>query len=350
MNKNIQKTKLDQPFETESGFAFPETEIAWKSWGTLNEEKNNVILICHALTGHASADEWFQGLFVEGGPLDTSRFFVLCINSLGSCYGSTGPSSINPKTGKPYKSSFPDITIRDIVRFQQLLLDELGINGIRLVLGGSMGGMIALEFALMDSRVRAASLIAMGKNHSPWAIGISHAQRRAIYNDPNWKDGNYDDQHPPEHGLATARMMAMITYRSYFEYRDKFGRRKQPGEEDIFQVESYLDYQGDKLTKRFDANSYVTLTKAMDTHDVARGRGNYREVLSRLDIPVQVIGINSDRLYPIEEQKELATLIPGSTFHEITSDSGHDAFLIEFEQLNHIITPFLNKNLTIPQI
>jgi len=350
MNKNIQKTKLDQPFKTESGFVFPETEIAWKSWGKLNEEKNNVILICHALTGHAAADEWFKGLFVESGPLDTSRFYVLCINSLGSCYGSTGPSSINPKTGTPYKNTFPEITIRDIVRFQQQLLDELGINGIRLVLGGSMGGMIALEFALMDSRVRAASLIAMGKNHSPWAIGISHAQRRAIYNDPNWKDGNYDDQHPPEQGLATARMMAMITYRSYFEYRDKFGRETQPGEEDTFQVESYLDYQGDKLTKRFDANSYITLTKAMDTHDVARERGSYRDVLARLNIPVQVTGINSDRLYPIEEQKELAALIPESTFHEIISNSGHDAFLIEFEQLNHIITPFLNKNLTIPQI
>jgi len=349
MNKNIRKTKLDQPFKTENGFAFPETEIAWKSWGKLNEEKNNVILICHALTGHAAADEWFKGLFVEGGPLDTSRFYVLCINSLGSCYGSTGPSSINPKTGTPYKSTFPEITIRDIVRFQQQLLDELGINGIRLVLGGSMGGMIALEFALMDSRVRAASLIAMGKNHSPWAIGISHAQRRAIYNDPNWKDGNYDDQHPPVHGLATARMMAMITYRSYFEYRDKFERKRQPGK-NIFQVESYLNYQGDKLSKRFDANSYITLTKAMDTHDVARERGSYRDVLARLDVPVQVIGINSDRLYPIEEQKELAALIPESTFHEIKSSSGHDAFLIEFEQLNRIITPLLNKNLTILQI
>lgn len=339
MNQGITKTRLAQPFVTESGFRFENPEVAYKTWGTLNESRDNVVLICHALTGHAAADEWFPGLFGEGRVADCSKNFIICINVPGSCYGSLGPWSVDPKTGEPYRSAFPEITIRDMVRFQQQVLDQLGIRGIELVIGGSLGGMQALEFSVMDRRIRSAVLIAMGKAHTPWAIGISHAQRAAITSDIKWKQGNYDREDGPFNGIAAARMMAMITYRTPGDYNLKFGRKLQ-NEDGQFQVESYLNYQGEKLAKRFDALSYIILTRAMDTHDISRGRGRFEEVLNRVEIPVQVVGINSDHLYPVEEQIELASLLPNSRFHEIRSDYGHDAFLIEFEQLNNIIKPF----------
>lgn len=338
MNQGITQTTLKKDFVTESGFRFQNPDVAFKTWGTLNPKRDNVILICHALTGHAAADEWFPGIFGKDRLCDPARHFIICINVPGSTYGSVGPWSVNPGTGEPYRTNFPDITIRDMVRFQQLLLDQLDIHGIKLVIGGSLGGMQALEFTIMDPRIQSSVLIAMGKTHSPWAIGISHAQRRAIYTDPKWNDGNYQKNNGPDNGLAAARMMAMITYRTPDDYENKFGRKLQD-ESGKFQVESYLDYQGDKLSERFDALSYVILTKAMDTHDISRGRGRFDEVLNRVEIPVQVIGITSDHLYPIAEQKELARLIPNGRYHEIESTYGHDAFLIEFDQINAITKP-----------
>ena len=339
MNEGIIKTHLNKDFVTESGHRFEQSEVAYKTWGTLNEKRDNVILICHALTGHAAADEWFPGLIGKNKLYDPAGNFIICINVPGSCYGSLGPWTINPKTGEPYRSVFPDITIRDMVRFQQLFLDQLGIRGIELVIGGSMGGMQALEFAIMDQRIKSACLIAMGAAHRPWAIGISEAQRAAIKADPKWKDGIYDFDDGPDQGIAAARMMAMITYRAPKNYDTKFGRRKQ-GESDLYEVQSYLRYQGEKLAKRFDANSYVILSKAMDSHDIARCRPHKEVVLNRIEIPVQVIGVDSDHLYPISEQKELAKMLPNSRLHLIESPFGHDAFLIEFEQLHNIIKPF----------
>ncbi len=339
MNQGITKTTLETDFITESGFRFKNPEVAYKTWGTLNENRDNVVLICHALTGHAAADEWFTGLFGEGNLCDSSKYFTICINVPGSCYGSLGPFSTNPETGEPYRDSFPLFTIRDIVRFQQQLLDQLSINGIEVVIGGSMGGMQALEFSIMDKRIKSAVLIAMGKAHSPWAIGISHAQRQAIYTDPKWNNGNYEKGDGPKDGLATARMMAMITYRTPKDYWSKFDRNRQ-GDTNQFQVESYLNYQGQKLAGRFDPNTYVALTKSMDSHDITRGRGTAEEVLNRVEIPVQLVGITSDLLYPPSEQKELSRLFPNGRYHEIDSPYGHDAFLIEFEQLNDIIKPF----------
>lgn len=331
-------TTINQTRTTESGFEFPSIDIAWNSWGTLNETKDNVILVCHALTGNSNAKDWFYGLFESSGFIDLDEHFVLCINNLGSCYGSTGPTSVSPLTGKPYQADFPEITIRDIVKHQQLLLDHLEINGIELIIGGSMGGMVALEFGLMDPRIRSLALFAMGKSHSPWAIGISHAQRKAIYADENWKDGFYDPKTPPQKGLSVARALAMITYRSPQNYEHKF-RRDFNTNKDQFEVESYLDYQGEKLSFRFDANAYLTLTKAMDSHDVSRKRGSFRDILGSLKTPCLILGIDSDLLYPIAEQQELAELIPNSEFKEIHSDYGHDAFLIEFEQINkHLIS------------
>ena len=339
MNQGITETHLEKDFVTESGHRFINPPVAYKTWGTLNEERDNVILICHALTGHAAADEWFPGLVGPNKLYNPKENFIICINVPGSCYGSVGPLSNNPDTGKPYLAAFPEITIRDMVRFQQLFLDQLDIRGIELVVGGSMGGMQALEFAIMDARIRSACLISMGAAHRPWAIGISEAQRSAIKTDPKWNDGFYDPDDGPVHGVAAARMMAMITYRTPDNYDTKFGRGKQ-GESDLFQVESYLRYQGKKLASRFDANSYITLSRAMDTHDIARCRPEKGIVLNRIEIPIQVIGVNTDLLYPVSEQEELAGLLPNCRLHLIQSPYGHDAFLIEFEQLHQIIKPF----------
>lgn len=342
MNQGITKTHLKGTFKTESGFKIQNPEVAYKTWGQLNEDRDNVILICHALTGHAAADEWFPGIFGSGRVCDPEKKFIICINVPGSPYGSLGPWSIDPESNQPYLNRFPEMTIRDMVRFQQLLLDQLDIREIEVVLGGSLGGMQALEFTIMDPRVQSAVLIAMGKSHSPWAIGISHAQRTAIINDPKWRDGNYPINDGPVNGLAAARMMAMITYRTPGDYSKKFGRGLQ-NQNGQFQVESYLNYQGAKLAGRFDAHSYLTLTKAMDSHDVSRNRGSFEDVLKQVGQPVLVAGIDSDHLYPLSEQKELSGLLPDSEFHVIESDYGHDAFLIEFEQINRIIKPFAEK-------
>lgn len=342
MNQGVTKTVLNQTFTTESGFEFQNPDVVYKSWGKLNSERDNVILICHALTGHAAADEWFPGIFGEGRICDPEKYFILCINVPGSPYGTVGPWTINPETGKPYLNDFPSLTIRDLVRFQQLFLDQLKIEGVELVIGGSLGGMQALEFAIMDPRVKSAVLIAMSKAHSAWAIGISHAQRTAIKNDPKWNGGNYERDNGPAQGLATARMLAMITYRTPIDYESKFGRDLQNGK-DIFQVESYLNYQGEKLAGRFDAHSYIILTEAMDSHDVSRDRGSFHEVLQSVKIPVNVVGIDSDHLYPIHEQKDLTALLKNGTYSEIRSTYGHDAFLIEFDQLNSIIKKFIGK-------
>lgn len=336
---------FNDPFITESGFQLDEPVIAYQTWGKLNHRRDNVVIVCHALTGNTSADDWFGGLFGSGSPIDPSRHFIICTNVLGSCYGTTGPTSLNPATGKAYQADFPIVTIRDIVRFQQQLLDELQITGIEMVIGGSMGGMQALEFCVMDDRVQSAVFIGMGKSHSPWAIGISHAQRQAIINDANWKGGFYSDDKKPEKGLALARMIAMNSYRHPVDYDQKFTRNRQDGNGQ-FQVESYLTYQGEKLADRFDPVSYVRLTQAMDSHDVARGRSSYSQVLGGINIPTLVIGIDSDLLYPTREQHELARLLPNARYRNLVSAHGHDAFLIEFDQMRRIIASFLTETPT----
>ena len=332
-----------QPFITEGGDEIANLTVVYQTWGTLNAARDNAVLVCHALTGNTEANKWFGGLFGAGKTLDPSRHFIICPNVLGSCYGTTGPADIHPKADKPYRVDFPHITVRDMVRMHQQLLDELAIRRLAFVIGGSLGGMQALEFAIMDNRPQAAICIGMGKAHHPWAIGISHTQRQAIYGDPNWSGGYYTNDAPPKNGLATARMIAMNSYRDPADYQQKFSRNRQ-GQSDQFQVESYLDYQGQKLATRFDAVSYVRLTQAMDSHNVARGRGSYQDVLGSINIPVLVAGINSDRLYPPNEQKELAGLLRRGNYEEIKSPYGHDAFLIEFRQMDELFTSFLTKN------
>ncbi|PAU94491.1 homoserine O-acetyltransferase [Aliifodinibius salipaludis] len=333
---NNQSHTFEKPFVTEGGATIPEPTIAYQTWGELNSQRDNVILVCHALTGNTAVDEWFQGIFSKGKALDPNKHFIICPNVLGSCYGSSGPTSINPETEKPYRADFPKVTIRDIVRLQQQLFDELDINKIELVIGGSMGGMQALEWCIMDERPQSAVLVGMGEKHRPWAIGISHTQRQAIYNDPSWDGGFYSEDDPPKKGLALARMIAMNSYRHPSDFDKKFGRRLQEGKSQ-YEVESYLSYQGKKLVDRFDAVSYVRLTQAMDSHDIRRSRPKIRKTIAGLTIPIAVVGIDSDMLYPAKECQDLANQLPNSRYKEITSPHGHDAFLIEFDQLNSIV-------------
>lgn len=332
-----------EPFTTACDFVLERPTVAYQTWGRLNAARDNAVVVCHALTGTADAADWWGGLFGPGRVLDPQRHFIVCANVLGSCYGTTGPRSADPATGQAYASRFPIVSVRDTVALHRRLLDGLGVEGIAFVIGGSMGGMQALEWAILDERVRAAVVIAVGHSHTAWTIGLSEAQRQAIYADPRWRGGDYPPEDPPAAGLAAARMMAMMSYRSPLLFQARFGRQLQPDQERLFQIESYLRYQGQKLVRRFDALSYVRLTQMMDLHDVAEGRGTAEEVLGTLAVPVLGIGISSDVLYPASEPRELARLCRHGTYGEIETPFGHDAFLIAYDQINRMVTPFLEE-------
>lgn len=331
-----------EPLQLELGGLLPGVKVAYRTWGTLNDARSNAILVCHALTGNADADAWWSGLFGEGRAFDETRDFIICSNVLGSCYGTTGPLSPDPATGRHYGPDFPRITIRDIVAVQHRLVTALGIERLRLVVGASLGGMQVLEWGCMYPEM-AGALMPMGISgrHSAWCIAQSEAQRMAIAADADWNDGWYDPALQPAKGLAAARMMAMCTYRCFENFQARFGRQVQ--EDGLFTAESYQRYQGRKLVGRFDANTYVTLTRAMDMHDVGRGRGSYETVLGSLSMPVEVLSIDSDILYPKEEQEELARLIPGSRILFLDEPYGHDAFLIDVDTVSRMICEFKEK-------
>ncbi len=330
---------LPDPLNLELGGSLAEVRVAYRTWGQLNPEGDNVILVCHALTGSADADDWWEPLFGLDRALDPSRHFIICSNILGSCYGTTGPVTPNPATGRVYGAEFPAITIRDMVQAQAHLVTALGIRRLQLVIGGSLGGMQVLEWALLyPERVAALAVIAASGRHSDWCIGLSEAQRQAIYTDPHWQGGYYTPDQVPAQGLAVARMIAMSTYRSHLSFQTRFGRERQA--EGWFAVEHYLRHQGEKLVSRFDANTYVTLTKAMDRHDVACGRGDYEAVLAGIAQPTLIIAIDSDLLYPPSEQQELANWMPNAELAWIKSPHGHDAFLIEMAVLNDLVVAF----------
>lgn len=330
-----------EPFTTEFGGELPSVRVAYRTWGKLNARKDNVVLICQALTGSADADAWWEGMFSLGGAFDESTDYIICSNVLGSCYGTTGPISLNPVTGSHYGPDFPLITIRDMVEVQRLLLAGLGIDRVKLVVGASLGGMQVLEWGVLYPDIVQA-LMPMGASgrHSAWCIAQSEAQRQAIYADRDWNDGWYEQGHPPARGLAAARMMAMCSYRCFENFQLRFGRDLQNGK--TFKAESYLRHQGRKLVDRFDANTYITLTRAMDMHDLGRGRGVYEEVLSSMQLPVEILSINSDILYPKEEQEELARFIPNSSILYLDEPYGHDAFLIDVEQVSRMVREFLD--------
>ncbi len=352
------------PLEMDCGEKLSPVTVTYETYGELNDAADNAILVCHALTGSAHAAGflsndtksagWWNSFIGDGKALDTRKYFVVCSNFLGGCYGTTGPVSLSPLTGKPYGVSFPQMTIRDMVRVQKELIDFLGVKQVRTVIGGSLGGMQALEWGVMFPEiVRSIIPIATASAHSPWCIGLNDIARQAIMNDPDWRNGDYYSHGQPERGLSLARQVAMVSYRSEASFLDRFhrdrvksngnGTRTRFDSTNLFQIESYLRYQGKKLVDRFDANTYIYISRAMDLHDVGYGRGNIEDILSSVNIPALCVGIDSDILYPVHEQKKLASALPRARYREITSPFGHDAFLIEFEQLGKFVGEFLGE-------
>ncbi len=326
-------------FPLECGAVLPQVEIAYRTWGPRGARRPaSAVLVCHALTGSADVDAWWPRLLGGGRALDPERELVICSNVLGGCYGTTGPASVEPRRGRPWGADFPPITVRDMVRLQAWLLDELEVERLSLVVGGSLGGMQALEWAAtFPERVEAVAAIATSARHSAWCIGLSEAQRQAILGDPDWRRGHYPAERPPRRGLAVARMIAMCGYRSWQSFDRRFGRQRG---EDGYAVESYLRAQGEKLAARFDAASYVTLTRAMDAHDVGRDRGGVVAALSRFAGRALVVAIDSDVLYPPQEQQELAAALPGGELAWLRSPHGHDAFLIEAAAVDALLHDF----------
>lgn len=350
---------LDGPLGLESGATLPDVRLAYETWGRLAPDGANAVLVLHALTGdshaagpvgpgHPSAG-WWDALIGPGRALDTDRWFVVAPNVLGGCQGSTGPSSRRPD-GTPWGSSFPFLTVRDQVAAEALLADALGISCWAAVIGGSMGGMRALEWAVgLPGRTGALLVLAAPAASSAGQIAWGSTQIAAIRSDPGWRGGCYHDAPPgsgPHQGLGLARRIAHVTYRSEAELGARFGRRAQPGELPSqggrYQVESYLDHHAAKLVRRFDAGSYVVLTEAMNAHDVGRGRGGVARALRRADMPALIAGIDSDRLYPPAQQAEPAALLPGADrLRIIESPYGHDGFLIETGQVGALVRELL---------
>jgi homoserine O-acetyltransferase/O-succinyltransferase len=335
--------RLPNDLLLESGEVLTEVQVAYRTWGQLNTARNNAVLVCHAFTGWADVDAWWEPLLGVGQSLDPTRDFIICSNILGSCYGTTGPTSMNPDTGQPYGPSFPAITVRDMVQVQARLLDGLGVERLELVIGGSLGGMQTLEWALLyPDRVQEIAPIAAPGRHSAWCIGLGEAQRQAIYADPNWQAGHYAPDRQPIQGLTAARMMAMMTYRSWESFAQRFGQQPQVAA-NPFAISGYLYHQGEKLVERFDANTYIALSQAMDRHDVTRPGHAYATVLQRIKQPTLIISIPSDILYPPVEQAELARLIPHSDLRSLDSPHGHDAFLMDMDVLNAQVLQFRSR-------
>ena len=355
---------IEETIELDSGKVLENVDVAYETYGELNKEKSNAILICHALTGDAHAAGWHKGdrkagwweiVIGPGKALDSEKYFIICSNVLGGCKGTTGPSSINPETGKPYGLDFPVVTIHDMVKVQKKLIDSFGIKQLAAVIGGSMGGMQVLEWMVKyPEMMKKAIPIATTASSSPQQIAFNDVGRQAIFADPEWNKGNYyDTGKVPVNGLSLARMIAHITYLSDESMDIKFGRHLQDKEEisyDFsvdFQVESYLKYQGRSFVKRFDANSYLYIPKAVDLFDL-RVNNSLNEGFKNVQSKVEVISVDSDWLYPTEQSNEILTALNANnvetTFSEIKSNYGHDAFLLEQGQLNFILSKFLTAN------
>jgi len=341
----------------EGGGLLPEVTVAYETWGELDADAGNGVLVLHALTGdsHAAGPPgpghpsvgWWDGLIGPGHPIDTNRFFVVCPNVLGGCQGTTGPASPGPD-GAPYGSRFPVVTVPDQVAVEAALADQLGIGRWAGVVGGSMGGMRVLEWCVgYPERVSRAVILAVGAEATADQIALCSLQIQAIRSDPAYAGGDYyDTSARPLDGLAIARGLAQVSYRTSDELQSRFGRSAQASENPLkggrYAVESYLQHHGDKLAERFDPNSYIVLSEAMNHHDVGRGRGGVGEALTRVRAEVTVAGITSDRLYPLELQRELARQLPGDRpVAVIDSASGHDGFLLEVDQVGAIVASAL---------
>jgi len=337
--------------------------VAYECYGRLNAARDNAILVCHALSGGAHAAGWHAGaakpgwwdvLIGPGKAFDTDRYFVISSNVLGSCYGTTGPSSVEPSTGRPYGSRFPVITIADMVRVQRALVDRLGITRLRAVAGGSMGGMQALQWAVQyPEAVASVIALATSPSHSPQQIAFNEIARRAVMSDPNWRGGDYYHGEPPRAGLAVARMLGHVTYLSDRGMHRKFGRRRRPdarpyGFDTEFEVETYLEHQALAFVDRFDANSLLYVTRAIDYFDLAPPGGTLRDAFAGSEADYLFLTFSSDWLYPprhLEAAADAAASAGRSVgYREIPSDNGHDAFLLEHEAQEPIIRAFLGDS------
>ena len=337
----------------ESGEKLGPITLAYETYGKLNAEKSNAILVLHALSGDAHAagpDGWWENLIGQGKGIDTDKYFVICSNVIGGCKGSTGPSSIDHKTGKPYGLSFPLVSVGDMVEAQKQLIDHLGIKKLLAVIGGSMGGMQVLQWMVSYPECICSAIpIATALKHTPQQIAFNEVGRQAVMSDPDWKNGEYYGSKPPSKGLAVARMIGHITYMSDTSMTEKFGRKTRVEKEPFkfsadFEVEGYLRYRGDNFVKRFDANSYLYITKAIDNFNVLNGHalGN---VFKGLKAKVLVLAFKSDWLYPAYQSQEIvkACKLAGveASYCEINSTYGHDSFLLETEQETQLIGGFL---------
>jgi homoserine O-acetyltransferase len=357
----------DRRFALDSGAALDNVVVAYETWGRLDADGSNAVLLCHAWTGdsHAAGPAgrghntpgWWDDTVGPGRPIDTDKYFVVCANVLGGCQGSTGPASLHPDDGRPYGSRFPVVTIRDMVRVQARLTEFLGIGQWMSVIGGSLGGMQALEWAVMyPRRVRSLVAVATCMQATAQQIAWGAIGRRSIRLDPKWRGGDYYDAAPgdgPSEGLAIARMVAQVTFRSDNVFTDRFGRELADKAEaggtlsmwQRFEVERYLEYHGNKIAKRFDTNSYLSIGKAMDLHDLARGRGSLPQAMQRVVAPSLIAGIWSDMLYPEYQQRQIHEMLTvngvDSSYLEIDSPHGHDAFLINSDQLAEPIEKLL---------
>jgi len=359
-----QSVTFDQELKLQSGATLGPITLAYETYGTLNADRSNVILICHALSGdahvagqhsvHDKKPGWWDEAVGPGKAFDTDRYFVLCSNVIGGCAGSTGPCSINPATGRPYGLGFPVVTVADMVEAQRWLLDYLEIPTLLSVTGGSMGGMQAVQWAVSyPDRVQSAIVLASTARSSAQSIALNEVPRQAIYADPNWNRGEYYGKEAPNSGLAVARMIGHITYLSETSMRAKFGRRLQDRERygyefgTEFQVESYLKYHGNRFTQRFDANSFLYITKALDYFDLSLGRPDLADAFTDVRAKFLVLSYSSDWLYPPEQSEELVRALLGSgvdaTYVKIQSDYGHDAFLLEVERLGELTRDFLAR-------
>jgi len=354
---------FDTELRLESGRLLGPLTLAYETYGTLAPQRDNVILVAHAWTGdahaagrHAEEDRkpgWWDNMIGPGKVLDTERYCVICSNVIGSCKGSTGPTSINPKTGRRYNLTFPVVMVRDMVRAQKLLIDKLGIRQLLTVIGGSMGAMQALEWGLLyPERVRSIIPIAGTGRTSPMAIALNALARQAIYNDPLWKKGNYRPEHPPADGMALARAVGHISFLSDPSMQLKFSRRfsARDGQFDFFgqfEVERYLDYNGRNFVDRFDTNSFLYLAKSLDLYDLAWSFESREEALRTLCCPSLWFAFSSDWLYPPYQTEELVEILQRLAkpveYHLIDSDYGHDSFLVEPEKFTPLVTAFLDR-------
>lgn len=327
-------------FRFESGEEISGLEIAYQTFGTLNRKKDNVVWVCHALTANSDVFDWWNGLFGEDDIFNPRDHFIVCANILGSHYGTTSPLSINQETKKPFYLSFPKFNVRDMAAIHQLLADHLQIEDINLLIGGSLGGQQALEWAISQpSRIKKLIVMATNAIHSPWGIAFNESQRLSIEGDSTFFDYTPDGG---QNGLKAARSIALLSYRNYETYENS-QKEESLDKTDNFKASSYQNYQGEKLVKRFNAYSYWYLSKAMDSHNVGRNRGSVTEALKLIQARTLVIGISSDLLFPPVEQQFLAEKIPGATYLEIDSFYGHDGFLIETGILTYEIIKFLKS-------